>query len=470
MKGYFGRDDISLTVHTPFPCGNRCAFCTNRELYQGVSLKSSDIIFKYKPKIINNIEFVLKTYRDVKAVCITGGEPFKDDFAASLTMELINFIKWFEKKYRKTTGEIKIYINTTLPKDWAREQSNFENFMDLYYYSISGISISRHAPDHAKDEKCFKVPVVDDKFIARLAIKYPKRFRINCVCSDKYSAKNAVNRWIGYTKAINEGYLKLNLREDYTNTDFDNLKKFTELDKEKYGFLKPVDLGGCNVCNTYATKYDFVSIHKGVEHTSIINEKFKTMEVNDLVISPIGELAYDWGESNKAVPMIDCIMNKSDSELNIEVVNRLREVTREQIFKEKLEYKEYKSGDWNGVMVACLKVVFGSLDDVVCIIAKKKDNQLVIGFHKDSKYAMAVVKDNGEFHFKPVSNGEKIFEEKFEVLGSMEELIDMIPKIHSLSILTHVLDPEVEMLADIADGKYEHDGCSAHIAAPRCGF
>ena len=92
MKGYFGGDDISLTVHTPFPCGNRCAFCTNRELYQGFSLETSDIC-SYKLNIMKQIEFVLKTYSDVKAVCITGGEPFKDDSAASFTMELINAIK-----------------------------------------------------------------------------------------------------------------------------------------------------------------------------------------------------------------------------------------------------------------------------------------------------------------------------------------------------------------------------------------
>lgn len=468
MKGYFGRDDISLTVHTPFPCGNRCGFCTNRELYQGFRF-SHEIpdICSYKLNIMKQIEFVLKTYSDVKAVCITGGEPFKDDSAASFTMELINAIKWFEKKYHKTTNEVKIYINTTLPKDWT--ESNFEYFMDLYYDSISGISVSRHAPDHIKDEKCFKVPVVDDKFIAALAIKYPKRFRINCVCSDKDSAKYAVDRWIIYSEAINEGYLKLNLREDYTNINFDNLKRFTELDKEKYGFLDPVDLGGCNVCNTYATRYDFINIHKGVEHTSIFNERFMTMEINDLVISPVGELTYDWEKNDNKKGPIDFIINKSNSSKeNIEVVDRMRRVAGEQVFGKKLEYKEYKSGDWNRVMVACLKVVFGSLDDIVCIIARKKDNnQLVIGFRKDSKYAMAVIKDNGEFHFKPLSNGEKIFEEKAEVLGSMEELIDMIPKIHNLSTLMHgVPEPEVK----VDNGEHDHDGCSAHMVAPQCGF
>ena len=462
MKGYFGRDDISLTVHTPFPCGNRCAFCTNRELYQGFSLETLGIS-KYKLKIMNQIEFVLRTYGDVKAVCITGGEPFKNNFAASFTMELINAIKWFEKKYRKTTGEVKIYINTTLPEEWA--ESNFENFMDLYYDSISGISISRHAPDHEKDEKYFKVPVVDDKFIAELAVKYPKRFRINCVCSDKDSAKYAVDRWIIYDKAINEGYLKLNLREDYTNTNFDNLKRFTELDKEKYGFLEPVDLGGCNVCNTYATKYDFVSIHKGVEHTSIFNERFMTMEINDLVISPVGELTYDWEKNDNKRGAIEHIINKSDSESDIEVVDRMREAVKEQIFKEN-EYKKFKSDDLNEIMVACLRVVFGSLNDVMCI-PKRKDDRFIIGFRKNSKYAVAVIKDTGEFHFKPVD--KKVFEEKAEVLGSMDELINMIKvhnmNKHSFTLMRGIRIPKPEIKAD---GKY--DSCSAHMVDPHCGF
>ena len=461
MKGYFGRDDISLTVHTPFSCDNKCAFCTNRKLYQ--EFRFSDQIpdiCNYKLNIMKQIEFVLKTYSDVKAVCITGGEPFKDDFAASFTMELINFIKWIEKKYRKTTDEVKIYINTTLPKDWT--ESNFMNFMDLYYEAISGISISRHGSDYIEDEKCFKVPVVDDNFISELAIKYPKRFRINCVCTDKDSAKHAVDRWITYSKAIKEGYLKLNLREDYTNINFDNLKRLTDSDKEKYDFLKPIDLGGCNVCNTYATKYDFVSIHKGIEHTSIFNERFNIMEINDLVISPVGELDYDW-ERNDKIGQIECIIDKNI--FTSEVVYGMREAVREQIFEEKLENKESNksSGDWNRIMVACLKVVFGSLDYIVCMLARKKNNQLVIGFRKDSKYAMAVIKDNGEFHFKPISNGEKIFEEKAEVLGSMDELIDMIPKIHNMyTLMRGVPDPEVK----VNNIKREYNSCSV----PKCGF
>lgn len=399
MKGYFGRDDVSLTIHVPFGCGNKCAFCTNRKMYEEAKLLPVATQMK---KTLFEIEKVIINCPDVKAFCITGGEPFINNDSYHFTMAIINAIKHYEFLYRKT-DKVKIYINTSLPKKWAEE--NFDLFMGLYYDTISGISISRHGKNYESDSEFFNVPIADDEFIAAMASKYPKRLRINCVCSTESSALDAVKRWYKHKTATEIGYLKLSLREDYTNTTFDNLKKWTDDNEKKYGFLDPVDQGGCNVCNTYSTKYDFVSIHKGLEHTCLYNEEHNMFEINDLVLSPSGKLLFDWDESDERISIKNIstsILTKSYP-VDTLFIKKARKDLGDKLFHMEKIYAASTLVDVLGRIIEfSLMDKFGSLNGVKCVIYKPKDendkNLFSILFYKNNETKTALLMF-GKDHF-----------------------------------------------------------------------
>ena len=434
MKGYFGRDDISLTIHVPFGCGNKCAFCTNRKMYEEAKslIKESHISLKGQTKmILLEIEKVIINCPDVKAFCITGGEPFIDNTSYYFTMAVINAIKHYEFLYHKT-DKVKIYINTSLPKKWAEE--NFDLFMSLYYDTISGISISRHGKNYEADSEFFNVPIVDDEFIAKMAVKYPKKLRINCVCSTESSALDAVKRWYKYKDATEIGYLKLSLREDYTNTTFDNLKKWTDDNEKKYGFLDPVDEGGCNVCNTYSTKYNFVSIHKGLEHTCLYNEEHDMFEINDLVISPSGKLLFDWDESDERIKSLSTsnIISKSHI-VDTLFVETARKKLGDKLFHMEKIFSASKVVDVLGRMVEFSIInKFGSLNGVKCIIYKPKnekdENLFMVLFYKNNDAKNSILEFGKDYSvdFKTYNAGVTFDEDKTERIGidDMNKMLD----------------------------------------------
>lgn len=447
MKGYFGRDDVSLTIHVPFGCGNKCVFCTNRKMYEEAKLLPVATQMK---KTLFEIEKVIINCPDVKAFCITGGEPFINNVSYHFTMAIINAIKHYEFLYRKT-DKVKIYINTSLPKKWAEE--NFDLFMSLYYDTISGISISRHGKNYESDSEFFNVPIADDEFIAAMASKYPKRLRINCVCSTESSALDAVKRWYKHKTATEIGYLKLSLREDYTNTTFDNLKKWTDDNEKKYGFLDPEDKGGCNVCNTYSTKYDFVSIHKGLEHTCLYNEEHNMFEINDLVLSPSGKLLFDWDESDERISIKNIstsIITKSYP-LDTLFIEKARKDLGDKLFHREKVYDASNVVDVLGRMIEFSIInKFGSLKGVKCIIYKTKDekdeNLFMILFYKnnDAKNAILTFGKDHSVDFKTYNAVVTINEDATKRIGidDMNKMLDSLvttkrvryEKEHSMSV------------------------------------
>ena len=431
MKGYFGRDDISLTIHVPFGCGNKCAFCTNKKMYEEAKLLPVATQMK---KTLFEIEKVIINCPDVKAFCITGGEPFINNESYHFTMAIINAIKHYEFLYRKT-DKVKIYINTSLPKKWAEE--NFDLFMSLYYDTISGISISRHGKNYEADSEFFNVPIADDEFIAAMASKYPKRLRINCVCSTESSALDAVKRWYKHRTATEVGYLKLSLREDYTNTTFDNLKRWTDDNEKKYGFLDPVDEGGCNVCNTYSTKYDFVSIHKGLEHTCLYNAERDMFEINDLVLSPSGKLLFDWDESDERTKnlSISTIIDKSHL-LDALFVEKARKGLGDKLFHREKIFLASKVVDVLGRMIeSSLMHEFGSLKGVKCVIYKPKDKNeeslFSILFYKnnEAKNALLIFGKDHSLDFDTYDSGITVNEvgvERIDIIAMNEMLNSLV--------------------------------------------
>ena len=282
---YFGRNDITLTVQVPFLCDNECGFCNIKDLYKGINLDPKESLVNIKKTVKEVID---KTY-GVTGICFSGGEPFISKESIDWLKEMIDFVV-SEHWNRRGNTKFNIYINTHLPLNTGMA---VQDFVENYNSVIRGISISRHTKDEKDDNFIFNNKVCSDKFITDLAIEYPKRFRINCVCNYIGSAIFAYNRWSGYDKAINKGYLKLNLREDYTKTTANDLHTLTIDQVKKYYFLEPKNEGGCNVCNAFSTKFDFVTIHKGLEYTHLKTEEYET-EINDLIVIPDGTLLYEW--------------------------------------------------------------------------------------------------------------------------------------------------------------------------------
>lgn len=274
-----GRDNFALTVMVPYNCGNNCAFCTAKEMYHRLGTNVEDVKFQMG-RTLKGLNY------PISDVVFTGGEPTTD---LDVLRELIDLVP----------ADKNVYINTTLP---AR---NFDEFHDLVNDEpkIKGINVSRHAPTIDEDCKLL-CDIVGDK--ALRLIKKP--IRINCVLTDEHELdwKKIVERWTWIKKDVNPN-ISLCFRENFAARTLDakmlqqkNLHNpytpfLADLGKE-YLF---VDHTQCNVCDTtrFMTPGGLVvAYHRGLEKSSVLSPDGKTLEINDLVIFPNGEIGYDWKE------------------------------------------------------------------------------------------------------------------------------------------------------------------------------
>lgn len=285
-----GRSNFALTVMVPYDCGNNCAFCTAKEMYHRLGTNIEDVKFQMG-RTLQGVDY------PISDVVFTGGEPTAD---LDVLRELIDLVP----------ADKNVYINTTLP---AR---NFDEFHDLVNDEpkIKGINVSRHTPTIEEDRKWLDDAVGDTAL--RLI---DKPIRINCVLTDEYELdwKKIVDRWVSVRKDVNPN-ISLCFRENFAALTLDakvlqreNLHNpytpfLVELAKE-YLF---VDHTQCNVCDTtrfMAPGGMIIAYHRGLEKSSILSPDGKTLEINDLVIFPNGEVGYDWKEISLKT-MYECEM------------------------------------------------------------------------------------------------------------------------------------------------------------------
>lgn len=278
MNFRIGRDNFALTVMAPYDCGNNCSFCTAKDTYHRLGTNVEDVKFQME-RVLKELNF------PIKDVVFTGGEPMTN---LDVLREMIDIVP----------ADMNIYINTTLiPK-------NFEEFKDLVNDEpkIKGINVSRHTPTIDEDRQFYSCEIVGDEGL-RL---FKKPIRINCVLTDEYELeyKKIIERWMQARKDINSG-ISLCFRENFAALTLDaktlqreNLHNpytpfLMDLGKE-YLF---VDHSQCNVCDTtrFMTPGGLVvAYHRGLEKSSVLSPDEKTLEINDLVIFPNGEIGYDW--------------------------------------------------------------------------------------------------------------------------------------------------------------------------------
>lgn len=263
---YYGRDNISATIHVPFGCKQNCSFCTVKKLYK-----------EYKPSQNGVLEAALYVAElKIPEVVISGGEPFDN----------IPFLHALMFALRDKT----VYINTCMPNvDFAEVKS----FVSMHK-NLGGINISRHTHDETAEEL---KDIANDNYIKELAKIVS--VRINCVidsgCADgEYDTAPIIQRW-NYHK------VSVNFREDYTITEE---RKLHSLYGVPYDLLVyPLESESrCAVCQTFrfnATGKP-VTFHKGLKNTR------RGEEINDIIVYPNGDIALDWD----AKPITEAEKNK----------------------------------------------------------------------------------------------------------------------------------------------------------------
>jgi molybdenum cofactor biosynthesis enzyme MoaA len=292
---FFGTDNPTLTIHVPNQCGNDCTFCVNKNMYDTKSGVSGSIQEAFL-QVLNKMPEAAET------VVISGGEPL---FSYSWLEEVI--LPTIEKY--KNEGVIKhAYLNTFLPS------SRLHDFVSLIvkygtrdkntnkFPYLDGISISR--PNLSTDS--FRVNTLNDDKLAKFMRKLNEHIqktdrldlRINALI-DHTMTETEIDK--GITLYSNMGFT-VSLREDFTKETPTTLRKLNDIEKSKYGFLKPEYASGCNACATFTTNRDNVTIHKGLEHTSHANifpGGKALIEVVDVIIDPYGGVFYDWAISDE---------------------------------------------------------------------------------------------------------------------------------------------------------------------------
>jgi organic radical activating enzyme len=269
MKFIKGRDNLSVTVYVPYDCLNNCKFCSSKKEYQlGTNVEK----IKEQLKKVRN--------SSIKEVVFTGGEPMSN---VKILKELISIV---DNKH--------VYINTTFIK------TNLEEFITLVNNTscIKGVNISRHC-DRYEEDSLFLNNIVRDEFIQFLF----KPVKINVVIPDNkidvVFAKEVIYRW---SKCPN---VKVCFRANFNNTSSKTLHSLTDKNIEILGRLGEFNSRSyCDVCDTVTfTGGDFFKIpysyHRGLSTTAI--QFAGVTEVNDIILFPNGELAYDWDRKNNDI-------------------------------------------------------------------------------------------------------------------------------------------------------------------------
>lgn len=259
MEYIVGRSNLACTIFVPFDCANNCPFCTSKEMYRTGDVKMD------LDAILNCIGKVNKNH-DVTEYVMTGGEPFAD------LNQLRKMIDACEKP---------VYINTTLPlyKGDIDEVVKYINSE----HKISGINISRHMTFNFKG-------VADRDVIDRIV----KPVRVNTVLPDEMDLAALAQNISEFAEYWGNGKRLINLRANYKNIDFDNLKTLDNVERLLSRMYIHKGGGGCLVCNTVQFDAGHCSIqyHRG-KMLSSVNFGDKTY-VNDIIMLMDGSLYSDW--------------------------------------------------------------------------------------------------------------------------------------------------------------------------------
>lgn len=197
MNYTIGREDISATIFVPYDCNNNCKFCNSKAMYKNIN-KNQEHLFA---ELENTIKFL--SNNGVVSWILTGGEPFANLVKLKRIIKLI-------KDNTKFKEQLKIYINTTLPKTEGVE--NILSFINDKNNHINGISISRHKATFEEDSRILK-NIFEDELLSLIEVPV----RINIVVDKNTDIEKIVNR---YDKRF-----QINFRKNYLEESLDTLHK-----------------------------------------------------------------------------------------------------------------------------------------------------------------------------------------------------------------------------------------------------
>jgi len=258
----------TVTVFVPYDCQNHCPFCINKAEYSDTSKFSLD-------EIIRSIKIMDAMTPECDFV-FTGGEPLADLDALQKMLDVI-----------PTTH--KIFINTTLPINQGRSESEIAGFLNKNYFAnkITGINVSRHLKPFVQE--------CSDSIFKMLAFKP----RINCVLYSMDSQKiNIVEALKAFADRFKDITSHIQFRKDYVVTDMNNLYN-TEDDEIFQVLTKAFDYVGPFGEYRMRVGYEFrygtykITYHKTLPYSKIyINNNESCLY--DIIIKQDGTIKEDW--------------------------------------------------------------------------------------------------------------------------------------------------------------------------------
>lgn len=267
MRYIIGREDISATIFVPYDCQNNCPFCNSKSMYDGIEGKYENILDELK----NSIKFLSEN--GIVSWVLTGGEPFSDLNKLKIIIDEI-------KKNAEFPDELKIYVNTTLPK--IAGVDNVIEFINNEDNHINGISVSRHFNTFEEDSR-FLTDIFEDELISEIDTSV----RINIVVTNNIDVRKVVER---YNKN-----LVLNFRKNYLEETLETLHDkddFFNLLNDNFEHIRHTQ---CNVCDTDVfvdEKGRIIQYHKGTMLSSFTQDDIT--EINDFIINIDGKTYTDW--------------------------------------------------------------------------------------------------------------------------------------------------------------------------------
>lgn len=271
MDYLIGRNNLAATVYVPYDCKNNCPFCTSKKEYSRLKMDENAVKQALRK---------LVAHPDIKDIVFTGGEPTANP---KLLKELVEIAR-----------HKNVYINTTLPR------KNFFECLEIFNGGIvKGVNISRHHATFVKDSEVFK-DIVDDWTLGGIGVPV----KINVVLTDKTTIddiNNIIKRWKPYPKVT------VCFRRDFRKTNVFTLHQLMGDSILDY-LTNSYTLAGhtfCDVCDTVLFE-ERIAFHRGLEESSF--ELGGKVVVNDIIVFPNGEIAYDWDK--KPIKYLNGFMDK----------------------------------------------------------------------------------------------------------------------------------------------------------------
>lgn len=273
------KNGATITIFAPYDCKNNCKFCVNKKDYKANK--------KFDLTEVGKSFFRLHNITPSCDVVITGGEPFADLDKLTQLLACVALVN--EENKQKGIEPHKVFINTTLPGEPEAILKLINKFAD----TITGLNISRHVRPWVK--------VCNDDLFEKL--EGMVEIRINTVITDKHDIYN-YDKEVYDKYKYNRGVKGFQVREDYTTVNAMNLYQFSPLMKE---FLWVREGIGEDRLEQYfhthlIFKNDFrwnlavgenISYHKTLPYSSIYCGN-TNKEINDIIITPQGEILDDW--------------------------------------------------------------------------------------------------------------------------------------------------------------------------------